>query len=574
MFEAGEDQSVGKSLAGFESGWWKIARPHLPSVRSRLLLITLVLLLPALAAAGMAVYAGYRHDRQAVEKHLQETARALSLVVDRQFGQAEALLWALSTSPQLLEKDYAGFDARARAAIRIPGAWVSVADDRGQVVNTRLPTGSPLPLIDNKDHRRGLTVGTVRVSNLFSGLVAKQPAVGIDTLVTTDDDSELYISVNMLANTVTRILVDQKLPLTWIGAIVDRNGTVVARSRDAEQFVGKPATPENVERVRTEVQEGIADSISLDGVPTVLALARSPGSGWSTIVAVPRSEITAPAWRSALYLALAGGLLLALGVVMAWQVGRSIARPMIGLTSLAQHVGRGEQITPSASGLVEIDRVGDALASASMQLREADRRQKLLIDELNHRVKNTLATVQSLSWQVIRPGVSPQVAQERFQQRLLALSRTHNLLNETLWEGASLRTILEAEFKPYAADSTRVRLKGPVVDLPARLAVVLGMAFHELATNAVKYGGLATASGRVQVDWKVDGRGEGAILTIDWCELDGPVLEIEPRPGFGSRLLRQTITQELAGQLDLRYEREGVCCTIAVPLGTAGQQAA
>jgi two-component sensor histidine kinase len=574
MFRAGEDQSVGKSLAVSRDRWWKIARPHLPSVRSRLLLLTLVLLLPALAAAGLLVFAGYHHDRQAVEKHLQETARALSLVVDRQFGQAEALLWALSTSPQLLEKDYAAFDTRARAAIRLPGVWVSVADDRGQVVNTRLPPGSPLPLIDSKDHRKGLTVGTVRVSNLFSGLVAKQPAVGIDTLVTTDDGSEIYISVNMLADTVSRILGDQGLPPTWIGAIVDRNGTVVARSRDAAQFVGKLATPENVKRVQAEVREGVWESVSLDGVPTLLAFSRSPGSGWSTIVAVPRSEITAPAWRSALYLTFAGTVLLALGVVMAWQVGRSIAGPMKGLTSLAQHVGRGEPITAPASGLLEIDRVGNALALASMQLREADRRQKLLIDELNHRVKNTLATVQSLSWQVIRPGVPPQSAQERFQQRLLALSRTHNLLNETLWEGASLRAILEAEFKPYAADTTRVRLDGPDVDLPARLAVVLGMAFHELATNAVKYGALSRASGRVQMDWKVDGRGEGAILTIDWCELDGPALETEPRPGFGSRLLRQTITQELAGQLDLRYEREGVCCTIAVPIEPVRQQAA
>ena len=350
--------------------------------------------------------------------------------------------------------------------------------------------------------------------------------------------------------------------------------TVVARSRDAEQFVGKPATPGNVERVRAEVREGISESISLDGVPTLLGFSRSPGSGWSTILAVPRSEITAPAWRSALYLAVAGGLLLALGVVMAWQVGRSIAGPMKGLASLAQHIGRGEPITAPASGLLEIDRVGDALALASMQLREAGRRQKLLIDELNHRVKNTLATVQSLSWQVHRPGVSPQIAQERFQQRLLALSRTHNLLNETIWEGASLRTILEAEFKPYAADSTRVRLDGPAVDLPARLAVVLGMAFHELTTNAVKYGALSTASGRVQVDWKVDGSGEGSLLTIDWCELGGPMLEAKPIPGFGSRLLRQTITRALAGQLDIRFERAGVCCTMAVPIRSNGQQAA
>ncbi|WP_134495939.1 hypothetical protein [Microvirga pakistanensis] len=121
---------MGKSLsASSERGLRMLARSWLPSLRSRLVLLTLVLLIPALTAAGIAVYAGYRHDRHEIEKHLQETTRALSLVVNRQFGPAEALLWALSTSPQLLEKDYAALDARARAAIRLPGTWVVVADD-------------------------------------------------------------------------------------------------------------------------------------------------------------------------------------------------------------------------------------------------------------------------------------------------------------------------------------------------------------------------------------------------------------------------------------------------------------
>lgn len=204
--------------------------------------------------------------------------------------------------------------------------------------------------------------------------------------------------------------------------------------------------------------------------------------------------------------------------------------------------------------------------------READQRQRLLIDELNHRVKNTLATVQSLAWQSARSGMPPQVAQERFQERLLALSRTHNLLNETHWEGASLRTILETELGPYMTAPSRIRLDGPEVQLPPKPAVVLGMAFHELATNAAKYGALSSAAGQVQADWKMDR--EGALLTIAWGELGGPLIEAEPTPGFGSRLLRQIITRELAGQLDIRFEREGVRCTMAVPMGSAGQQAA
>lgn len=696
------DLSVGKSASFPAKGWIRtFVRLRLTTLRSRLILLTLVLLIPALASAGFIVYAGYHHDRQELEKHLQETARALSLVVDRQFGQAEALLWALSTSPQLFEKDYAGFDARARAAIRLADTWIVVADDKGQVVNTLLPPGSPLPLIESKDHRRGLTPGTMRVSNLFTGFMARQPTVGLDTLVTAADGSELYVSINMLANTVSRILGDQNLPPTWTGAIIDRNGILVARNRNPERFVGKPATPDNVERIRAGVRQGVFASVSLDGIPTVLALSRSPGSGWSTVLAVPQTELTAAPWRSALYLAGAGGFLLALGAVMAWLVARSIAIPVEGLVTLAHRLGRGEPITVDESGIAETDRVGKALASASSELREreaalresearlrathenaavgiaevdregrfisvnetrckltghtreeligqhfahatgagslttdlelfarqvagelnayttesqftrkdgssgwarvtstalqdasgnflhairvvedvterrdADRRQKLLIDELNHRVKNTLATVQSLAWQANRTGASPQEAHERFQERLLSLSRTHNLLNETHWEGASLRTVLETELKPYMTGPARIGIDGPDVHLAPKEAVVLGMVFHELTTNAVKHGALSSIAGRIQVDWRIDGWGEGAILTVEWCELDGPMLETQPSPGFGSRLLRQTITRELAGQLDIRFEREGIRCRIAIPIGSTDQQAA
>jgi two-component sensor histidine kinase len=120
----------------------------------------------------------------------------------------------------------------------------------------------------------------------------------------------------------------------------------------------------------------------------------------------------------------------------------------------------------------------------------------------------------------------------------------------------------------------RVTIDGPEVHLSPKSAVVLGMAFHELTTNAVKYGGLSSDSGRVQVVWKLDAQGNDVVLTVDWCELNGPQVEGPPRPGFGSRLLRQTITRELTGQLDLRFEREGVCCIITVPIEAANLKAA
>ncbi|HYF54571.1 MAG TPA: cache domain-containing protein, partial [Salinarimonas sp.] len=306
------------------------ANGRLPTLRSRLVLLALVLLVPALLAAALTLYAGYRQARQEVERHLQETSRALSLVVDRQFGQAEALLWALSASRQLRAGDHAGFDGLAREAVRIPGAWVVVEEDGRQVVNTRLPPGSPLPETGTA-YRQGRHAGQIRISDLFMGTVARTPSVAVDVLIDAGNGRERHLSVIMEADTIARILADQGLPPSWNGAILDRNGIIVARTPDHERFVGRSATGDNLERIRHAVAKGVFESVNLTGVETVLALARSPTSGWTMILAVPRTELTAGLRNLALLLAGAAGLLTALGAGFAAHVARRITGPVEGL---------------------------------------------------------------------------------------------------------------------------------------------------------------------------------------------------------------------------------------------------
>jgi PAS domain S-box-containing protein len=195
--------------------------------------------------------------------------------------------------------------------------------------------------------------------------------------------------------------------------------------------------------------------------------------------------------------------------------------------------------------------------------KQADERQKLLIDELNHRVKNTLATVQSLAWQSARKGVPPEVAQQRFQERLLSLSRTHNLLNETRWEGASLRCILNTELEPHGLGEARFRLSGPDIDLPPKTAVVLGMVIHELTTNAMKYGALSTPEGQVEVEWHCH---NPEALHLRWKERGGPPVKAPEGRGFGSRLIEQAITRELGGHVEITFEIGGLHCGLTIPL--------
>jgi two-component sensor histidine kinase len=207
--------------------------------------------------------------------------------------------------------------------------------------------------------------------------------------------------------------------------------------------------------------------------------------------------------------------------------------------------------------------------------KDAEAQQRLLIEELNHRVKNTLATVQSLAFQTFRHAESPKTARERFEARLMSLSRTHNLLNNSSWTGAPLKEVIAVEIEPYAGERTgRVITAGPDVDLTASAALALGMTFHELATNAAKYGALSAPDGRVEIAWAVASDDTGSRrLTLRWAELNGPTVSTPLARGFGSRLIEQSITQQLDGQVKLRFEPEGLVCEVTIPLSLQDETA-
>ncbi len=193
----------------------------------------------------------------------------------------------------------------------------------------------------------------------------------------------------------------------------------------------------------------------------------------------------------------------------------------------------------------------------------ADQRQKLMIDELNHRVKNTLATVQSIAMQTARSNPDPKRFAESFQARLLALSHTHDLLTRSLWEGADLRAILQHETEAHGA--TRVILNGPPVYLEPAPALSLGMIFHELATNAAKYGALSIGEGRVFVDWLIQDNAR-SYLMLTWHETGGPPVRMPERRGFGSRLIERNVRHDLAGEAKLGYASGGFSAEISFPL--------
>ncbi|MGZ6040072.1 MAG: HWE histidine kinase domain-containing protein [Phenylobacterium sp.] len=194
-----------------------------------------------------------------------------------------------------------------------------------------------------------------------------------------------------------------------------------------------------------------------------------------------------------------------------------------------------------------------------------ERQQKLLLDELNHRVKNTLSTVQAIADQTLRTNKDPADFRRAFEARLMALSATHNLLTAANWMGADLRQVIQLELRPHGTE--RYALDGPAVELSPARALALGLLFHELATNAAKYGALGGGGrGQVEVGWRIGGDAGAEELEIDWRETGGPPVVAPTRRGFGSRLIERSLQGQLGGEATLDYAPDGVRCRIRLPL--------
>lgn len=219
--------------------------------------------------------------------------------------------------------------------------------------------------------------------------------------------------------------------------------------------------------------------------------------------------------------------------------------------------GRADAIVPGGSA--------KRMAGVSLDItdrRRAEERQKLMLNELNHRVKNTLTAVQSIAFQTLRSARTPAEFKDAFEARLLALSETHNLLTRENWEGADLREVITNELDALGGEGRAIFEPGPDIHLSPKATVAIGMGIHELATNAVKYGALSVARGILTIGWRV----RDGCLELNWRESNGPAVTPPERRGFGSRLLERGLASELGGRVELVYGEQGVTCFMRLPL--------
>ena len=306
--------------------------------------------------------------------------------------------------------------------------------------------------------------------------------------------------------------------------------------------------------------------IERDGARNVVSVRRSFITGWQAIAWVPASVIEAPMWNSIFLLALAGLGLLLLTALLSVLLARWVARPIKLLAGQARRFGQGD-VPVLNSPVREVNEVSQTLALAS---EDEDRRPYPLPHARAVAPgEDQLAVIDAQGGHRRRRSASRSAGFEKvFSERLLALARSTDLLVNQKWRGVGLADLVGAHLKPFATgERSRLAVQGPHVDVVPEAAQNIGLALHELATNASKYGALSTPDGIVSVTWRIDG-GEEARLELRWVESGGPPVTPPETTGFGSVVIARTVAQSLNAEARHEFHPDGVEWTLEVPLAS------
>ncbi|MDE1146128.1 MAG: ATP-binding protein [Azospirillaceae bacterium] len=339
-------------------------------VRARLLLAAVALLLPPLLGGAVLLGGAYERERRVAERHLDETAHMLALSVEQRLGQSQAYLKALAVSPALERGDIPSLEAQARAIDLPKGYWFRLASatDGRVLMNTSLPSGTPLTGGQlGPNIKAALEAGHGRVGTLFNDAVINQQAIALHEPVFRDGAAVYILSLIIPSTEFTQLLTDQQLRAGWIGAIVDRSGVVIARTRDPERYVGQKVRPEFLEAF-AQSTSGRRPGTSFEGMPTMVSFRRTPSQDLVVAVAAPRDELGREAWHG-LLMALGGAVaLFAVTMALASRLARGITHPVQQLAARAAALGRGEPPPADSLGLTEADAVAVVLADAGRRL--------------------------------------------------------------------------------------------------------------------------------------------------------------------------------------------------------------
>ncbi|MCP3406574.1 sensor histidine kinase [Bradyrhizobium sp. CCGB01] len=477
-------------------------------------------------AVGIVVY-NYKQDRNDATRRVLENVRSMRLVLDSEVQRMTGGLQVLALTNSLRNDDFQNFRRIALGFVEQygKGGLVLISDRKGRLVfsSTTEDTASLPPRGNLETIEKVFATRSPQYSDLFTGAINGRQVLTVEVPVFRNGEVIYDLCFSPPVSIFQELVEKQRPDRFWTVSLLDTKGIVFARTPNPSETFGKRASPSLYDEMFRS-SEASLPTVSLDGVALAAAYTRSQLTGWTVAAGVAESSLIAPLWRNIAITSLIGGILLLTGLTFAVRMATTIAR--------------GEML------------------------------HNLLIDELNHRVKNTLALMQAIAVQTFRS--SSREERTKFEGRLGALAEAHNLLSQEKWAGSELRDVILRVLQPFLlSNPDRIRMAGPAVPLSPRLAVVLSMIVHEIATNAAKYGALSNEAGRVTLEWEVIADTPKPRLRLIWSEIGGPPVTAPVQRGFGSRLIERSARDQLGGEATVDFLPRGVVCTVTCVLDEA-----
>jgi two-component sensor histidine kinase len=522
--------------------------------------LVLVILIPALVVSLVLLNRNNQAQEEVVRGLTRATVQAMGQSVDREISGMVTTLRVLSTSESLVADNFEQFYDRSVVALAGSGAYLIALDGNfNQLLNTRVAFGDVLgSTSDPTSAAQTLERGTPTVSGIFFGQTAQQWVFNV-LLPVPDNARAALLALTQNAQNLAGALQSRQLPMGWHAALVDGANLVVAATPDSGFATGDvlpmrqalTSAPDEWQRER------------FDGQEVVTAEWRSVLSGWRVIAWASGEAITRPLDDSLLWLAAWGTIIAIAAALIAFLIAQRIGLSVRGLRRDARRLGRGEAVAAKAYPVAEIAEVSRALADASAQRQAADNDVRFLMREVAHRSKNQMTVIAAMARQTARGASDVPGYVASFERRLMGLARSTDLLLAHGRAGVALGELLESQIAAFAPpDAHRVKLTGPVIRLNVQAAQILGMAAHELATNAAKYGAFAGDDGLLLVQWKV----VDARLDLTWRETVSTGLPDSDRVGFGTTVLKTMVGHSLGAEVERLCHGDGIEWRFAIPL--------
>lgn len=523
-----------------------------------ILLLILAVAGPSLVFASLLLLQSDNVNRAAMVRRAAEGVDIIADAMERELRNMSTNLALLASSGWVEAERYERLHARATDALAGTNTYLLAVDgENNQILNTRVPWGTALGRTsDPASIQEALTAGRPTVSNVFFGQTAQKEVFNVVMPVISGEFRVKALVLTRDVDELPSVFRERLPPQGWSYAILDGAGKIAAGTAPDQR------PPEFLAQLCESDTSGLRQ-IESGGVRFSAAAERLEPWGWRACVWTSSDQTEASISERWQIFTLVVLVVVSVTLLLGALLGQTLSSAIRRAAAVGRALDMGGEVPQMRSRVREVDELLGTLTRAARRRLQQEEDLKVLLRETGHRAKNQIAIATALARLSAKSAQSKEELRDDIVARLSALGRSIDTMSRTPSGAVLLKELAEAQLEPFAsAHPGRLVLDGsPDIRVSPATAQALGLVFHELGTNAAKYGAWSKTEGRVEFDWKETGEG----LTITWRECDGPAVVQPSRSGFGSSLIDMMIERNIGGSIQRDYRETGLVVTLKLP---------